>query len=192
MEQWYALNSKPHQEGRVAEYLRQRRVEAYLPLVRVNPVNPRAARIRPYFPGYLFARLDVEAAGLGACQWTPGLRGVVQFGGLPGTVPDAFIGELRRRLAQIGAAGGLTFDNLQRGDAVRIVSGPLAGYEAVFDMRLASSDRVRVLLEAMRQGRLSERQSAPEKRYGASENRCGPMRNVIPVELDAGCIRKLA
>ncbi len=105
MDHWYALNSKPHQECRVGEHLRQRRLEVYVPLVRVNPVNPRAARIRPYFPGYLFVHCDFSIVGVSTAQWTPGLRGVVSFGGPPGIVPDAFICELRQRQgADLGCA----------------------------------------------------------------------------------------
>jgi transcription elongation factor/antiterminator RfaH len=195
MENWYALNSKPHQECRVAEYLRRRQLEVYLPLVRVNPVNPRAARVRPYFPGYLFARCDFSAVGLSTTRWTPGLRGVVQFGGLPGIVSDALIGELRRRLTEISAAGGLVFDQLHRGDAVRIISGPFAGYEAVFDMRLSGADRVRVLLEIMRQGQPVERLGQPVERLGQPAGRQSRARSelarIVPVELDAGSIQKL-
>lgn len=202
MESWYALNSKPHQECRVAEHLRQRQLEVYLPLVRVNPVNPRAARLRPYFPGYLFARCDFSAVGVSTAQWTPGLRGVVQFGGLPGIVSDALIGELRRRLNEISAAGGLAFDQLHRGDAVRITSGPFAGYEAVFDMRLSGSDRVRVLLEIMRQSQPIERLGQPVERLGQPGKQLdrpgkrldrprSELTRTVPVELDAGCIEKL-
>jgi transcription elongation factor/antiterminator RfaH len=179
MEYWYALNTKPHQERRLAEQLRQRRLAVYLPEVRVNPVNPRAALERPLFPGYLFAWLDLQAAGLGALQWTPGLRGVVQFGGLPATVPDDFIGRLRRRLARVNEMGGMLFDGLQPGDGVRITSGPFEGYDAVFDRRLSGRDRVLVLLEIVQQA---------QRRSGSS-----PEASVrrIPVELSAGSIEKL-
>ncbi len=178
MQFWYALNTKPHQERCVAEQLRCRGLEVYLPIVRVNPVNPRASRERPYFPGYLFARLDFQTVGFSAVQWTPGLRRIVKFGEVPGIVPDALIGELRRRLARISAAGGLVFGDLHPGDVVRIVSGPLAGYEAVFDRRLSGSDRVRVLLEIMQQEQLR------------SNSDQGGMTKIIPVELCAGCIGK--
>jgi transcriptional antiterminator RfaH len=49
-------------------------------------------------------------------------------------------------MVHIEEAGGLVLDDLQPGDPVRIVSGPFAGYEAVFDMRLPDSERVQVLL----------------------------------------------
>ena len=173
MEQWYALHAKPHKERQVAEHLRQRKVEVYLPLVRVNPVNPRAARKRPYFPCYLFVKADLQAIGLGALQWTPGLRRLVEFDGQPAIVPDSFMTELKRRLGQIQAAGGMALDGLDRGDPVRIVAGPFAGYEAVFDFRLPGSERVRVLLE------LIARSQGREPRRG------------VPVELNAGNIEKV-
>ena len=172
MEQWYALHAKPHKERQVAENLRQRKLEVFLPLVRVNPVNPRAARKRPYFPSYLFVKADLQAIGLGALQWTPGLRRVVEFDGQPAVVPDKFVSELKRRLNQIQAAGGLALDGLERGDPVRIVAGPFAGYEAVFDFRLPGSERVRVLLELI-----------------ARSQRREPQR-LVPVELNAGSIEK--
>jgi len=168
MEHWYVLHAKPHKERQVADYLRQRRVEVFLPLVRVNPVNPRAARVRPYFPGYLFVKIDLAQAGMAALQWTPGLRGVVQFGGQPSVVPDNFIFALKRRVEQITAAGGLKCAGLESGARVRIVSGPFAGYEAVFDARLSDGERVRVLLELIQQ------------------NQPGRLPRCLPLELDAG------
>jgi transcription antitermination factor NusG len=46
--EWYVLHTKPHKERQVASLLRSRSLEVFLPLLRVNPVNPRAARERPY------------------------------------------------------------------------------------------------------------------------------------------------
>jgi len=172
MEQWYALHAKPHKERQVAEQLRQRGLQVFLPLVRVNPVNPRSARIRPYFPCYLFARADIQAVGLGALQWVPGLRRLVEFDSQPAVVPDSFVVALQRRLGQIQAAGGLALDGLGRGDAVQIVAGPFAGYEAIFDSRLPGSEPVRVLLQFI----------------AASQGRGA--RRSVPVELNAGSIAK--
>jgi transcriptional antiterminator RfaH len=75
------------------------------------------------------------------------------------------VAQLRRRIANIQAAGGLVFADLATGDAVEITAGPFAGYEAIFDLRLKGSDRVRVLLDLLRRQ--------------------------VPLELDAGSIRKL-
>jgi transcriptional antiterminator RfaH len=173
MEHWYALHAKPHRERQVAENLRQRNIEVYLPLVRVNPINPRAARKRPFFPGYLFVKADLQVLGGGAVRWTPGLRRLVEFDGQPASVPDHFIHELKRRLGQIQAAGGLALDGLGPGDSVRIVAGPFAGYEAVFDSRLPGRERVRVLLELIAQSQRRDQQ------------------RFVSVELNAGSIEKV-
>ncbi len=44
-------------------------------------------------------------------------------------------------------AGGEVFDDLHKGDVVRINFGPFEGYEAIFDTRLPGTERVRVLLQ---------------------------------------------
>jgi transcription elongation factor/antiterminator RfaH len=149
---WYVLHSKPHKENQISAYLQSQKLETFYPTLRVQPVNPRASKIRPYFPGYLFVRADLEAVGVSALQWIPGAVGLVSFDGQPGTVPDYIIRELRQRVEQIEAAGGLTVDGLKQGDPVHITHGPFAGYEAIFDMRLSGAERVQVLLQML--GRL--------------------------------------
>ena len=149
---WYVLHSKPHKENQLNAYLQSQKLETFYPTLRVQPVNPRASKIRPYFPGYLFVRADLDEVGLSALQWIPGAIGLVSFDGRPGTVPDHVIRELRQRTERIQAAGGLTLDGLKQGDPVRITHGPFAGYEAIFDLRLSGSQRVQVLLEML--GRL--------------------------------------
>ncbi|HVO69796.1 MAG TPA: transcription termination/antitermination NusG family protein [Aggregatilineaceae bacterium] len=149
---WYVLHSKPHKENQINAYLQSQNLETFYPTLRVQPVNPRASKIRPYFPGYLFVRADLDAVGVSALQWIPGAVGLVSFDGQPGTVPDYVIRELRQRIAEIEAAGGLTLDGLKQGDPVRITHGPFAGYEAIFDMRLSGAERVQVLLQML--GRL--------------------------------------
>lgn len=175
MEHWYALHAKPHRERQVAEQLRQRNLEVYLPLVRVNPVNPRASRQRPFFPCYLFVKADPQSSDASALKWTPGLRRLVEFDGQPALVPELFIRELQRRLSQIQAAGGLALVGLDSGDPVRIVAGPFAGYEAVFDSRLPGSERVRVMLEW-----IAYSQRRNERRFVAVELNAGDIERVRP------------
>ena len=146
MKQWYALRVKPHKERFVRQQLEAQGATVYFPAVKVKPVNPRAATIRPYFPGYLFVQVDIEAEGVDAYRWLPGVHGLVMFGGVPAVVQESLITALRERLKQIEAAGGLAQAQFQPGDRVRIVSGPLAGYEAIFDAQLSGKERVQVLL----------------------------------------------
>lgn len=146
---WYALRTKPRKELHVAEQLMLARIPVYLPVVRLSPA---ARREEPFFPGYLFAQADLREAASKALHWTPGLIGPVEFGGEPAPIADDFVLRLRRRLEQIRAAGGLILNDLHPGDSVTVVSGPLAGYEALFDCRLSSAERVRILLTLVEPG----------------------------------------
>jgi len=146
---WYVLHTKPRRETAVYSYLRTQGVEVFYPSVKVKPVNPRASTIRPYFPRYLFVRADLGEVGISALQWVPNAIGLVQFDGIPAAVPDSLVITLKRRIEEIKVAGGLVFHELAPGDAVRITQGPLAGYNALFDLRLSGTQRVQVLLEML-------------------------------------------
>ena len=146
---WYALRSKPRKEEVVWRQARDQGYEVFFPRMRVHAVNPRARKIRPYFPGYLFVKVDIESSGLSVFQWMPHATGLVTFGGEPSAVPENLIVAIRRRLDEINEAGGEVFDGLKQGDVVTIQYGPFEGYEAIFDARLPGSERVRVLLQLL-------------------------------------------
>ena len=143
---WYALRVKPHKERAVAGYLQLREATFYAPFIRVKPVNPRSAKERPYFPGYLFVQADLETLGQQTFSWIPGTRGLVTFGEEPAIVPDHLIHELQQRLERLNAQGGVEQVAFQKGEPVQVVSGPFAGYEAVFDMQLSGKERAQVLM----------------------------------------------
>jgi transcription elongation factor/antiterminator RfaH len=145
--QWFALRCKPRKEDVVWKQARDQGHEVFYPRLRVNPVNPRARKIKPYFPGYLFVRVDLENVGNSAFNWMPHAVGLVSFGGEPASVPENLIHAIRQRVEEISAAGGEVFDGLKKGDRVRINVGPFEGYEAIFDARLPGTERVRVLLQ---------------------------------------------
>ena len=163
---WYALRTKARKEDVVWQQLRNQGIEHYYPRVRVHPVNPRARKIKPYFPGYLFIRVDLEEMGRSAFQWMPHSLGLVSFGGEAARIPDNVMNEMKQRVQEIAEAGGEIFDGLKPGDAVRIQAGPFAGYEAIFDTRLDGKERVRVLLQFIND------------------------RREVPIELDASQIEK--
>lgn len=150
-EYWYALRTKPRKEQAVYRLLQEQEVEVFFPSVRVKPINPRASRIRPYFPGYLFLHSDLNIVGKSAYSWLPGVQSLVSFGGEPATVPDNLIVELQHQLATLAEQEKQSTTGFQRGDRVRIVSGLFAGYEAIFDMQLPGAVRVQVLLAFLSQ-----------------------------------------
>ena len=139
---WYAINSHPHKEDALYRQVQSQGIEAFYPCVRVNPVNPRSKKIRPYFPGYLFVHVDLEATGDSLFQWRPHARGLVSFGGEAARVPDALIHAIQRRVKEIAAAGGEVFDGLHQGDTVVIDSGPFAGFKCDVDKWEEMLDRL--------------------------------------------------
>lgn len=146
---WYALRSKPHKEGIVWQQVQARGFEIFYPRLRVRPVNPRARKIKPYFPGYMFVQADLDVVGLSTFQYMPYTMGLVCFGGEPAHVPEAAIHAIKRRVGEIAEAGGELFDGLKHGDPVWIHDGPFTGYAALFDARLRGRERVRVLLKML-------------------------------------------
>jgi transcriptional antiterminator RfaH len=159
------LHSHPNKEELLWQQLLAREVESFYPRIPANPVNPRARKIKAYFPGYLFVNVDLDQSGTSAFQWMPYTTGLVMFGGEPATVPEALIYTLRQRVDEITRAGGLVLDEVKPGERVVIQDGPFTGYEAIFDARLPGKERVRVLLQML-------------------------TRRTVPLELSAGQIKK--
>ena len=148
---WYALHVKPHKERPVSDLLEANGFRVYYPAYRIKPVNPRAKKERPFFPGYLFVFIDLEESGANALHWTEGTHGLVQFGGEPATVSEQLINELQQRLSQLSVADASSAAAIKKGDRVRITDGYFEGYEAIFDSRLPGKDRVQVLLTYLRE-----------------------------------------
>lgn len=168
---WYAIQSKAQKEELLCEQLRLREVEVFFPQIRVHPVNPRARKIKPYFPGYIFGYVDLEQAGRSFLEWIPGAIGIVSFGGEPTSVSDYLIVNLRQYLERINASTIGLSRGFQPGDILDVHWGPFAGYEAVFDALLPGRDRVKVLLKMLEshqiQAELPLEQIALKKRFSA-------------------------
>ncbi len=150
---WYAVHTKPHKERSVEQYLRNRGIDTYLPVLSENRQSPRAATQRPFFSCYLFAQMNLDSVPLSSVNWAPGVNRVVCFGGQPAIVPENVLLWIRDRLAQIDPRDYHRGMPLLPGDRLRVSKGPLQGLEAIFDQRLSSSARARVFVEIL--GRLT-------------------------------------
>jgi transcriptional antiterminator RfaH len=148
-DRWYVLRSKPHKEDALWQHARSQGYEIFYPRIPVKTVNPRARKVAPYFPGYMFVRVAIEEVGISTFQWMPYAHGLICFDSVPASVPDDLVDAVRSRVYAIAEAGGELFLQLAKGDALTIKSGPFAGYEAVFDERLSGGERVRVLLQML-------------------------------------------
>jgi len=149
MFRWYVMQSKPRKEALLSERLRIQRINVYLPSIRVKPVNPRARKEQPFFPGYLFVHVDLEKIPISEFRRMSGSIGLVCYGGEPAQVGDTLIREIQTQVEEITDAADNYVDRFRAGDLVVIKDGPFAAYKAMFDCRLSGQDRVRVLLELL-------------------------------------------
>lgn len=143
---WYLVYSKPRQETVARIHLERQQFRVFLPLIEQR----RRVRlhyqsvIEPLFPRYLFLGLASQQS-LASVRSTRGVSGLVAFGGIPARIS----GPLVRAIQARGNASGVICSGqpaFQPGDRVRLVDGPMAGYEAIFEAR-TGVERVAVLLE---------------------------------------------
>ena len=145
---WYAVSTKPHQEYQAEGNLQRLGVETFCPQLKQRKVIRRVSQmvIRPLFPGYLFARLNIEDQ-YRAATYARGVRRIVAFGSTPARVEEELIQGIKDRLSQ----GYLTLTPrpLAPGQVVKIQDGPLSGLEAVFEREMSDHQRVVLLLRTL-------------------------------------------
>ena len=126
---WYAAYTVSRHEKTVAEHLRQRQIECFLPLYETERRwnNGRHQIQLPLFPGYVFVRMQLHNK-LRVLQ-VPGLVQLVTFQGVPAALPDAEIETLRSALASGLLAQPYRYLNI--GSKVKICRGPLQGVQGI-------------------------------------------------------------
>ena len=126
---WYAAYTSSRHEKTVAEHLRQREVECFLPLYEtVRRWNNGRHRVQlPLFPSYVFVRMEMRNR-LRVLQ-VPGLAQLVTFQGSPAALPDIEIETLRGALA--AGIPAQPYRYLREGSRVEICRGPLQGMRGI-------------------------------------------------------------
>jgi len=165
---WYVVRSKPNKEEFLAGQLSAYGIKVFYPRIQVKTVNPRARKLRAYFPSYLFVYVDLETVSTSTLHWMPGSVNLVSFDGVPAPVPETLIAAVERQVENINASQKNMMLGLKPGDIVSIHDGPFAGYEAIFDGQITGRERVRVLLSFLQNRKipveLRQSQIGPVKR----------------------------
>jgi len=141
---WFPIYTRPRQERRALVNLERQGFQCFLPEVR----RPRSERVEPLFPRYLFLEAQPAEQSLAPIRSTRGVTGLVRFGERIATLPTRVMQAIRSRIdPETGLVRGESLD-LRPGERVRVLSGPLAGTEAIF--RAGSGpERVRVLMDLL-------------------------------------------
>ena len=144
---WHVLYLRPRTENLVCRTLTNLNYEVFCPVIQSIRIwkNRQKKKITfPLFPNYLFVYAYPHELYLIKC--IPQVVSYVAFGGKPSTISGNEIEGIRRMLA-MGRA--ITVETkFSKGERVRILSGPLTGYEGVLVMQ-SSKTRFGIQLKAI-------------------------------------------
>ncbi|GHO97484.1 transcription antitermination protein RfaH [Reticulibacter mediterranei] len=148
---WYLVQCRLKKEI-LAKDLFQRiyNIKAYCPEYKIKS----AGKIQhvPFFPGYIFAQIDLQKISLRQINTTPGVIRLVNFGGDLSPIPSSIVETIAQRSLDLDP---LMLTDFAPGDLVRFKqNGALQDLEMIFVGPMSSTQRVRVLLTFL--GRLKE------------------------------------
>lgn len=153
---WYAVYTFPRHEKSVAEQLKLKSVESYLPLYeKLSRWKDRTCLLQlPLFPGYVFVHIPLSQRV--AVLNLSGVVRIVGFNGRPAPLPDNEVESLRRYLSRRKAE---PCRYLSAGKRVRINAGPLQGLEGVI-LRRKGKMRVVVSIDSIQRSIALELEAA--------------------------------
>ncbi len=145
MHRWYVVQTKPRKENQVEFYLTNDGIESFLPLYQTYTFRfgRNIRQITPLFPGYIFARFDLEQHHY-MVRWTRGVTRILGTGTDPVSIDELVIQIIKNRVDSNNVVKhGKAF---RRGDRVRIRSGPLKDLLGIFEKKISDAGRVKILL----------------------------------------------
>ena len=130
---WYLATAKPRQEARAVENLNNQKIKAFCPTVKIEKLLRGKKQIvtEALFTGYLFINLSPQDALWHKVRSTRGIRDWVRFAGEVAKIPDNLVTSLIQ--ANVEPEQQLVISHFNKGQAVRILSGPFAGLKAIYD-----------------------------------------------------------
>ncbi len=143
--QWYVIHTKPGNEHRVETNLSNQEIEIFLPLLGVFQDNHGKVvqKIKPLFPNYLFAKLDINMHYY-KVKWTRGVSKILGVGSEPLPISEKVIQAIQSRIGEDNLVK--LEDDFKEGHVVQFTSGPFKDLMGVFDKRMSDGKRVKVLL----------------------------------------------
>ncbi len=155
---WHCVRSKPKAEHIAAAHLSKiDGVSVFCPRIRYEKPTQRGTVwfVEALFPGYLFAKFDFENQ-LRHINGTPNVSGVLHFGDIYPTITESYLADLRAEFPIEEAEVRVIQPEIQEGDTIDIVSGPMKGLQTVVTQVLSSQERVNILIEWLGEEREAE------------------------------------
>lgn len=142
---WFVIHTKPGNEHRVETNLSNQEIEVFLPLLETFQYSHEKMiqKIKPLFPNYLFAKLDIDVHYY-KVKWTRGVSKILGIGGEPIPISEKVIQAIKARMGENNLVK--LDDGLEEGNLIQFTSGPFKDLMGVFDKKISDGKRVRVLL----------------------------------------------
>jgi transcriptional antiterminator RfaH len=156
MPNWYVIHTKPRQEPVALENLERQGYTTYCPQITISKRRRNAWHTvkEPLFPRYLFIELTEGEDDFGPIRSTLGVSNMLRFGGKPATIGNEIIETLRQQ-ERDNAETPEPEVPVKPGDRVRVMDGPFAGLEGIFQNN-SKDARVIILMELLgRENRVS-------------------------------------
>ena len=146
-ESWFAIQTAPQAEKKVAEHLIYKGYQCFLPLYKSR--RKWSDRIKvlelPLFAGYVFCRMQESITG--PIRSTPGIVRIVGFGGKPCAIPESEI-EIIQQVIRSGVEASPYVPFLKVGQKVQVKDGPLSGIVGIV-VQIRSQRRLVISLDAV-------------------------------------------
>lgn len=147
--QWYVVQTKPKNEEKASDNLKNQGFETFLPKIALRKKlrGKYQTVIEPLFKNYLFLNADPGQNSLAPVRSTFGVAKLVRFGDILLPVPHKVIDFLRQNQNALTNADSQV-SQFTKGDLLEITEGPFAGLTAIFQQQ-NSLDRILVLMDIL-------------------------------------------
>jgi len=146
---WYAIHTHPRGELKAFNHLQRQNYHVYLPRCAKTIRHARKSErvVRPFFPRYLFVRLNLAINGWRTIRSTVGVNDIVCFGEQPTPLPAGVIDALQAQ--ETGGLIELAHKNaIKPGDNVVVLNGPFADQVGLC-INVSDNERVAILLDLL-------------------------------------------
>ena len=153
---WYVLHTYSGYENKVKKNL-ESRIETMglennvfaieIPTESVTEIKEGGRRVeseKKVFPGYVLVRMELDDRSWAAVRSTPGVTGFVGSQGNPAPLTREEYNKIMKRTSR--EAPKKTSSNLEVGQSIKVVSGPLAEFDGVVSEVNTESGKVKVLV----------------------------------------------
>lgn len=153
---WYVLHTYSGYENKVKKNL-ESRIETMglennvfgieIPTETVTEIKDGGRRVeseKKVFPGYVLVRMELDDRSWAAVRNTPGVTGFVGAQGNPEPLTRDEYNKIMKRSSH--EAPRKTATNLEVGQSVKVVSGPLADFDGVVSEVSPEANKVKVLV----------------------------------------------